>query len=204
LSLFEAFEFGMWFKSRLNRRPGTVRQARLSAGVAARHIGRDPLPLSWPSPAAWRHPADHPPPPRAGLKRPSSPLCPPFSPFPWSHERARHPPPHVHHRRPEDSDPHGISPEPRHRPPSSVSASPSLRSSQSTVPSLPLVPLELHDLTALVDDYRSYPTAIERRRLTPLAPPHRRPTFLVCSCPSSLPGATSGSHWCLPVAPCHR
>jgi hypothetical protein len=47
----------------------------------------------------------------------------------------------------------------------------------------PLVSLELQDLSTLVDDHQSYLAAIERRRPTPFAPPHRRRTVSVRPCP---------------------
>jgi hypothetical protein len=79
-----------------------------------------------------------------------------------------------------------------------VSASPSLRSSHSTTPSLPLVPLKLQGLAALIDNHRSSPTRSRMCHLT-VDPP-----LWCASTPSSLPGATPGTHWCLPVAPCRR
>jgi hypothetical protein len=226
----------MWFKSRLNRHPGTVRQAYLSAGAATRHYGHGPpvsppplfvrprgmavphcprppvssrcrpgvvrrsagthlLSLSRPSPAAWCHPTS-----ACRIKRLSSPprplLSPPFSLLFPGHTSSPDtpPPPLVHRRRPEDFSPHGISPEPHRRPPSLVSGSLSLRSPQSTALLTPLYP----------SSCRTSPHSSMTTGATP--PPlnadaqHRLghltidPPFWCAPAPSSLPGATPGSH----------
>jgi hypothetical protein len=121
------------------RRPHPPDLGRCRSG-AVRRLARTP-PLSRPLPAALRHPAGRPPPLRTSLKRPPSPPHPLLFPifsllFPGHTSSLDTPPPPIHRWSLEDSDRHGISPELRRRLPSSVSVSLSLRSSQSTAPSL--------------------------------------------------------------------
>jgi hypothetical protein len=167
---------------------------------AVRRLAGNPLPppslslsLSRSSPVAWCHPVGRPPPLRTGLKwLPPPPHTPPFPPFSLifpGRTSSPNTPPHLlltadDWRTPACTAFRSNRAAIHH---SSVNASPSHWSPQSTAPPHHVVPLELQDLTALVSDHRK--SARRRLRRLVIDPP-----FWCALAPSSLSGV-------LPVVP---